>query len=277
MDGSFRYADPLVVEKPEDCRFYHRMNLPGVGVVGGDWDLEPTIDDYLGRVNFQGKRALDVGAASGCLSFAMEQRGADVVSFDMAEGLQWDIVPQVAIQKRLARIRAGRDQAHRQLKNAYWYAHRRLQSRARVYYGNVYDLPAELGRFDVAMFGMILSHLRDPFQALYSVSRLVSETIIITNQLTSRKGLLGLFIKAPWAVFCPATSPQEFDTWWSFSKECLAGMLRVLGFQVERAIHTSAQCLTPQRRQHESCTALVARRVAGSVAVPTGGQKGVAA
>ena len=30
------YAAPLVVDDPDSCYFYHRMEIPGHGVVGGD-------------------------------------------------------------------------------------------------------------------------------------------------------------------------------------------------------------------------------------------------
>jgi 2-polyprenyl-3-methyl-5-hydroxy-6-metoxy-1,4-benzoquinol methylase len=74
------------VESAADCDFYHVMELPGVGRVGDQWDLRGTVDAYLGDFDFQGKRALDVGAASGFLTFEMEKRGASVVSFDLGGG-----------------------------------------------------------------------------------------------------------------------------------------------------------------------------------------------
>ena len=69
------------------------MDLPGFGEVGKGWDLRKTIDDYLGHFDFRGKRVLDVGTASGFLTFEMEKRGAEVVSFDMASRAQWQLVP----------------------------------------------------------------------------------------------------------------------------------------------------------------------------------------
>ena len=87
------YETPWTVERPEGARFYHRMTLPEIGEVDGYWDLRDCTDAYLGNYNFQGKRVLDVGAASGFLSFAMEERGAEVVSFDIDDGANWDIVP----------------------------------------------------------------------------------------------------------------------------------------------------------------------------------------
>jgi len=57
-----------------------------------------------------------------------------------------------------------------QWKNAYWLCHRLLESKAEVYYGNIYDLPAELGRFDIALVGSVLEHLSDQITALASIA-----------------------------------------------------------------------------------------------------------
>jgi hypothetical protein len=87
------FAAPRKNLNVNQCFFYHVYDLPGVGRVGGHWDLRETIDDYLGHYDFTGKRALDIGTASGFLTFAMEARGAEVVSFDAAAGRHSDIVP----------------------------------------------------------------------------------------------------------------------------------------------------------------------------------------
>jgi hypothetical protein len=65
------------VANVEECAFYHHMDLPGLKEVEG-WDLRKTIDEYLGHLDFRGKRVLDVGAAGGFLTFEMKKRGAEV-------------------------------------------------------------------------------------------------------------------------------------------------------------------------------------------------------
>jgi hypothetical protein len=90
---TFQYETPDDVRDIRECAFYHYMDLPGVGEVRDHWDLPRTISQYLGGLDFREKRALDVGAASGYLSFEMEKRGATVVSFDIADGGDWDCVP----------------------------------------------------------------------------------------------------------------------------------------------------------------------------------------
>lgn len=264
MTQSFSYATPLKVDRPEDCFFYHKINIPGLGEVGEQWDLRKSIDSYLGNFDFRGKRVMDMGTASGFLTFEMEKRGADVVSFDMIDGTQWDIVPHTEVQKDMALVRDRCFKAHQRLRNAYWFTHARLGSKARVHYGDIYDLPGELGTFDVAVFGMILSHLRDPFQALYSASRLVSDTIVITNQMMETTQPIGSFI--------PNNVNNERMAWWSLSRGCLTQMLEILGFQVKSSTTSKPLCLVKGRERPEACTSLVAKRVAGSVCL-TGSAK----
>jgi len=40
--------------------FCHTMDLPGMGKINGEWDLRVGLHEYLGKVNFRGKRVLDV-------------------------------------------------------------------------------------------------------------------------------------------------------------------------------------------------------------------------
>jgi SAM-dependent methyltransferase len=265
MSQPFSYATPLTVDNPDDCFFYHRLNIPGHGEVGTQWDLRACIDNYLGKFNYRGKRVLDLGAAAGYLTFEMEKRGAEVVSFDMVDGTQWDVVPRWDIQKEMPTRLEQQSKGAQRLKNAYWFAHKHLQSKARAYYGDIYDLPGGLGEFDVAMFGMILSHLRDPFQALYSASRLVKETIIITNQMMETK--------QPIASFIPTRANDEKMAWWSLSRGCLTQMLELLGFAVQGSVDSKPLCLVKGRQQPEPCTSLIARRVAGTTCLTGSAQK----
>jgi len=252
MQDQIHYAEPMVIDQIKECTFYHCMDLPDVGTVGTGWDLRATVDAYLGEYDFRGKRVLDVGAASGYLSFELEKRGAEVVSFDMDSGAQWDIVPYFTDDARFKKERHNREQAHIRLKKGYWFAHRALQSNARVYYGDIYHLPEALGPFDVVFLGMILSHLRDPFQALYSASRLSTDTVIITNQTMQRSESMALFLPDP--------IRQLPAAWWSFSDGCLQRMLEVLGFQVIRTLRHLHRCIAKGREGLEHCTAFVAQR-----------------
>ena len=61
------------------------------------------------------------------------------------------------------RCRRAKENVIDPLRNGYWLAHRLLNSRARVYYGDIYNIPDEIGQFDVVFLGMVLPHLREPF------------------------------------------------------------------------------------------------------------------
>ena len=91
------FAEPLKVDDVADCYFYHTMELPGHGVIEGlDWDLRGRVDEYLGNVDFAGQRVLEIGPASGFLTFEMEKRGADVISVEVTDEHGWDFVPYPA-------------------------------------------------------------------------------------------------------------------------------------------------------------------------------------
>jgi len=221
------YADPRPVGDIESCYFYHRMELPGVGVVGGQWDLRRSIEDYLAGFPFAGKRVLDVGAASGFPSFEMERRGADVVSFDMSPDGRWDIVPLAGADLDAA-VQHKRE-SWKALTNAYWFAHAALRSSARVCYGDIYRLPEALGDFDVAFLGSVLLHLQDPFEALRSAARRTRDVLIVTEPAYPAPGAQMEFVP---------TRLGPSDTWWRLSQGCIAQMMDVLGFDIACITHS---------------------------------------
>jgi hypothetical protein len=141
------YAAPRSVQRVEDCYFYHQMEIPGHGHVGGDWDLRGGEGDYLGHVDLAGARVLEIGPASGFLTFHMEARGAEVVAVELSRDVDWDIVPLAHLD--LDRIREERREIMKSVRNGFWFAHERFASNAQVHYGSAYELHEELGRFDV--------------------------------------------------------------------------------------------------------------------------------
>jgi SAM-dependent methyltransferase len=256
MSTPFAWAEPREVFDLEQCRFYHSLDLPGLAVIRGRWDLRGVVDDYLGRFDFAGKRALDVGAASGYLSFEMERRGAEVVSFDLEDGRCGDFVPYAGLSPTVEEERDRLAALNEATKNAYWLAHRTLGSRARAYYGDVYDLPTGLGGFDVVFYGMILGHLRDPLGALHSGARLCRETMIVTNQMFEAD--------EPVAVVMASRENPEPASWWGLSVEAVRRMLSIVGFEVVGLYESRPRCQLRGRSGEESCHSLVAKRVAGA-------------
>ena len=116
------FASPKPDLTLEDCDFYHTVEIPGHGVMHGEWDLRNRVDAYLGNFPFSGKRVLEIGPASGFLTFEMEKRGADVVCLEVPDEPGWDFVPYPP--KRLAVILSERAEHMRKVKNSYWFMHR---------------------------------------------------------------------------------------------------------------------------------------------------------
>ena len=267
------YQQRRKVDDPNECYFYHRTGLPELETLKSDWDISDCVDQYLGEIDYDGKRVLDIGTASGYLTFEMEKRGADVVSFDMPSSGNWDNVPHFELHKNREQRLERRAKAQTKLQNAYWYLHNKLDSTAKVYYGDVYNLPAELGNFDTVFLGMILGHLRDPFQAIYSASRLSKHRIVITNQAKEpvKPGIKGMINrlrrikkKPPMAQFMPTKENPTDASWWALSTECLEAMLGTVGFKVVSSTRSEPKCLVDNRIGKEHCVTIVADRFAGA-------------
>lgn len=223
MNDNDLYGSPPVVETVDDCYFYHVMEIPGHGVVGGDWDLRGHEPEYLGGVRLDGQRVLEIGPASGFLTFYMESRGAEVVAVDVPTGCEWDMVPHSGLDRDAVAVWLT---WMRQMKNGFWLAHRRHRSAARVHYGNVHALPDELGRFDVAVMAAILLHVRDPLGVVEQCAR-HSDRIVITDvHVPELDG-------HPVQQLFPTLDIPQWHTWWRFSPDLFVQFLDVLGFGTE--------------------------------------------
>jgi len=221
------YATPRIVKDIEQCYFYHTIDLPGYGTIHGDWDLRDGIKDYLGGVNFRGKRILDVGTANGMICFNTEKQGGKVTAFDLSKDYSWNLVPYTKWKE----YEYATDWHHSHidsLNNAYWFCHRSLNSNAKVVYGDVYNIPEQIGQVDIAIYGSILLHLRDPFLALQSGTRLAREGVVVTDVLRDETHKL----KEPYLRFLPDPETSEpKDTWWDLSPEFVVRVVKVLGFE----------------------------------------------
>jgi len=215
------FADPVKVADIGDCYFYHTIELPGHGVMNGEWDLRRGVDDYLGKVSFAGQRVLEIGPASGFLTFEMEKRGAAVVSVEVTAEHGWDFVPYPS--ERLKEIFGPRQIVMQRLKNSYWFGHAAQRSKARVYYGNVYNLPTALGEFDIAVMAAVLLHCRDPLR-IFEQCRKRAKTLIIVDKF--HPDLEG----APICRLAPTPENFLWHTWWHFSTQFFTQFLAVMGF-----------------------------------------------
>ena len=234
------FAEPRSIESLDDCLFYHAIDLPQHGLQEGMWDLRPNVDKYLGKVDLRGKRVLELGTANGYLCFHMESQGADVVALELAPDEVSDIVPyaRVDVAQRAREMGPWLEK----IRNAFWLSHRVLKSSAKVVYGNVYDVPDELGLVDVSTFGSILLHLRDPFRALQSSLRLTRETVIVTEPIWHWFNFLRFLVPRQkfggYMVFLPDHQLlQPPTTWWYLSPTAIRRFIAVLGFEESKVTY----------------------------------------
>jgi O-methyltransferase len=222
------FLTPWEVGSADECDFYHTMEIPGHGLVSGQWDLRGKADEYLGNYDFAGKRVLEIGPASGFLTFELEKRGASVVAIDVSDDRPWDFVPYP--ESMLAPIYSVRRAHIRRLKNSFWFAHRKFRSRAQVWYGDVYNIPDELGQFDVAVMAAVLLHVKSPLLLMAECAKRASALIITDLQYDDLEG-------RPVCRLHPTPDNQGWDTWWHLSSDLIRQFASVLGFSDTTTTH----------------------------------------
>jgi SAM-dependent methyltransferase len=232
MDVDAPYAPQRTVTDVADCYFYHSMEIPGYGLVEGQWDLRDGVSEYCGNLDFDGKRVLEIGTASGFLCFHMEREGADVVAYDLSDKDAWDLVPFPDADWEA--VVASRKAIMRKINNGWWLCHRALSSRAKVVYGSVYDVPPAIGPVDAATLCSVLLHLRDPFLALHNALRLTREVVVVTDLVGTGEvaddapGRPEL----PFVEFVPNFRTQSpLDTWWFLNPTIVQAWIGALGFE----------------------------------------------
>lgn len=221
MNSSTLFAEPLAAPKFDDCYFYHVMDIPGHGLTTGQWDLRSGINEYLGHVELNNKRVLEIGPASGFLTFEMEKRGASVVSVETTDDPGWDFVPfsnavmEPVLQSR--RIHMNN------LKSSYWFAHHAHQSKARIHYGDVYNLPETIGHFDLSVIASVLLHCNNPLKIVEQCAKRSDSIVIVDFFNPDLEG-------RPICKLHPNVENNSWDTWWFFSTDFFVQFLKILGF-----------------------------------------------
>jgi len=254
------YAKPREISDVNECYFYHTMDIPGYGLVEGQWDLRDGIKQYTGGLDFRGQRVLELGTASGFVCFHMECQGAEVVAYDLSEEQSWDLVPFASADQDWET--AKRRRAIRLINNSYWLAHKAFGSKAKVVYGTVYDIPNAIGPVDASTFCSVLVHLRDPFLALQNAARLTRDTILVTDLVTDEGGVTSdrAAPAGPVMWFLPDFRKREpLDAWWRLTPEIVVSFLGVLGFEKSQVSYHVQRSMWDEKRMFS----VVARRTSG--------------
>lgn len=233
----------------EDCHFYHRSALPDGRVIEGAWNLMGGEEEYLGGVGLDGRRVLELGPASGWLTVWMEQQGADVVGFDLGWDVSPDLIPLPGHD--LDRLRADHVAFASHVQNAWWFLQHAYGLNARAVYGSIYDLPADIGRYDVSVFGSILLHLRDPFLALTQAAAVTDEAVVVVEPLRHHAAEVNLPVLV-WNI----TRGASPNGWWGLSPGVVVDMLAVLGFP-DATVTYHRQPYRPENDPVEGATSLV--------------------
>jgi tRNA (mo5U34)-methyltransferase len=200
-------------------RWYHTLELPGGVVTPGEYDLR-SVEERLPWPDLDGLRCLDVGGRDGFYAFAMERRGAaEVVSIDLDDPAGIDFPgprpPDAAVRSELEAGNA-----------AFALAREALGSAVQRRHVSVYDLRAEdVGRFDFAVLGTLLLHLRNPIGALMAV-RGVTDRLLVNDAVRPSRS------SRPVARFAP--TPHE-PFWWLLNRPALLRAVEAAGFEVVEA------------------------------------------
>lgn len=261
MDMIDPYAVPKRGVRLEQCSFYHRLDIPGVKELDHfGMDLIGDEAAYLGNFDFSGKRVLEFGAASGGLTFWIEQQGADIVAMDLSPDVDktsWDIFLPAGVD--VDRTRKQMAAGIARLNNGFWYAHEYFGSRARLVHGSAYNVPRSIGKFDAVTLCAILLHLRDPIGALEHALEFTNDALIIADlvpfDLSAEERERAL------AVFFPRYRFTEHGgvTWWHMSPAVYRTYLETRGFEVSKPMSGFFRA----RWGRVECFQLVARRRPG--------------
>ncbi|MGH9108424.1 MAG: class I SAM-dependent methyltransferase [Acidimicrobiales bacterium] len=243
----------------EDFVWYHTFELPDGRVVPGAWDLRGSEGDYLGGVDLAGKRVLELGPATGYLTFHMERLGAEVVAFETGFDVGIDVLPYRGREDpdEKAKVMVTTvDRNH----DAWWHMHKLYGSKATLVQGSIYDLPSDLGTFDVTLVGAILLHLREPWGALRQAARRTTGCMIVTEPLQDDVAPPESNVMR----FSPSAE-SHLTNWWSIYPGAVVSMLERLGFgQTVTTFHTQRHHLA-----HEMSNEATGQRMYTVVGRPT--------
>jgi hypothetical protein len=189
----------------------------------------------------RGKSVLDVGAASGWISFEAERHGAaEVVGLDMANDVPPQYVPYAFLAAQQAGIRADNESPHlllkrkgdEEIRNAYWYCHERYGSSAKVVCGNAHTAGDHIFGADVVILGQILVHQRDPLELLHQGAKIANETLIIIEGSFESDQLMMIF----------GGTGGKFHSWFHLSMKMYQCYLDILGFEVTSMRKCAYRC-----------------------------------
>lgn len=152
--------------------------------------------DVMDKINFTGKRVLDIGCRDGMFSFEAEEKGA-------SEVIGIDVYPN---DKHIAP----------------------MKSKIKMYPMSVYALnPEAFGLFDIVLFSGVLYHLRFPFLAIKNIRNILKDdgVMLLETAIYTRLNKMPM-------LYCPIgkESPYESSSVTFFNRKGLIDSLSTLRF-----------------------------------------------
>ena len=88
-----------MIKIPKNCKFYHVQEIQGLDKpTKGPFDLRKNIYQLLGNCDYKNKSVLELGPASGFITFFLENLGAKVSCIDLSiKNDEWDTIPHVNV------------------------------------------------------------------------------------------------------------------------------------------------------------------------------------
>jgi hypothetical protein len=207
-----------------DCAFLQTVQLAEDRVLRGDWDLRGYEHDYLGNVPLWGKRVLLYGSASGSIASYIAARAAELVVVDLPPGE----TPPLLMRGRVPDgVRQAMAEHYERLRRGFWFIKRELGFAASVVYARFADLPADIGRVDVAILPFVLSLTPDPYRVLARAAGLAGEAVVVTELLAPVPFGNGDAQFAA-AVFAPSPFPAGLLHWWQLAPYTVSQMAATL-------------------------------------------------
>jgi 2-polyprenyl-3-methyl-5-hydroxy-6-metoxy-1,4-benzoquinol methylase len=255
MRGLPRITPPPIPDR-QQCIFYHCLDFPDGDCVLGQWDIRGRFEQYVAHYPLADKTVLDVGAATGFLTFSAEAAGAAVTALDCRDAADFERIPFVGNLYHIDRVTWDREQNKKLagFKNGFWYAWHKFNSRATVSYTPIRELQYFDETFDIVIAGAIIEHLADPISTIGAMCYMANEAVIIAFTPVAQDAKPYMIPMNTWI------DPEQDYTWWLLSEGLLDLTFANLGFAVE--LHAArALSRTAEIREHERCT-IVARRIA---------------